>query len=376
MTDQPAELFFSYSNKDESFLDSLTTHLALMRRQGLIHSWHDRKITAGSEWAGEIDNNLNSADIILLLISANFLASDYCYDIEVTRAMERHNAGEAQVIPIILNPIEGLNHTPFAKLKTLPKDAKPVTTWDNQESAFADIAKSIREYLPKNAGNTTQKTTAHRAPAANQLQTNAQSLNFNQQKHKPKGPVPTWSKQQNLVQESGDAAYESNTNSTEVVIQENSLELDIAAIQKAGQERLAVLDKQVAELQRRLQEALPEPFQEGLEWLKNNQESVSISASQHALQKLPSALASLSKEEQEDFQWDIEKYIESVYYAVSDGSSQILEEPAIGPSIDVPKAYQIAFSFIKEQFPSRLSKDFTKSTSSHFDYLLERLFIA
>src|SRR3712207_4117256 len=94
---QKIELFYSYSHEDEELRKKLETHLALLRRQGIISEWHDRKILAGQEWAGEIDEHLNSAQLILLLISADFIASNYCYDKEMTRAMERHEAGEARV---------------------------------------------------------------------------------------------------------------------------------------------------------------------------------------------------------------------------------------------------------------------------------------
>lgn len=147
MTPKPAEIFFSYSHKDESFRKQLETHLSMLRRQELIKPWHDRMITAGDEWKGQIDNNLNSADIVLLLVTANFLASDYCYDIEMQRAMERHDVGEARVIPIILTPVEGWMHSPFAKLQVLPKDGKPVTRWDDRDEAFVNVAQGIRRAI-------------------------------------------------------------------------------------------------------------------------------------------------------------------------------------------------------------------------------------
>lgn len=99
-------LFFSYSHKDESLRDQLETHLSLLKREGVINAWHDRQIGAGREWAGEVDVQLKSAQIILLLISSDFLASDYCYDVELKAALERHNSGEARVIPIILRPVD------------------------------------------------------------------------------------------------------------------------------------------------------------------------------------------------------------------------------------------------------------------------------
>lgn len=136
-------LFYSYSHKDEAFRDELETHLAILRRQGIIESWHDRRIEPGGDWAGEIDRNLEEADIILLLVSANFIASDYCFEKEMKRAMERHQAGEARVIPIILKRAD-LEGVPFLKLQALPKDAKPIATWRDQDEAWTDVARGIR----------------------------------------------------------------------------------------------------------------------------------------------------------------------------------------------------------------------------------------
>ncbi|HIK04460.1 MAG TPA: toll/interleukin-1 receptor domain-containing protein [Trichormus sp. M33_DOE_039] len=157
------KVFFSYSHKDEALRDELATHLKLMQRQGLIEAWHDREISAGSEWANAIDDNLDIADIILLLVSANFLASDYCYDTEMMRAMERHAKREARVIPIILKPSDW-SGAPFSKLQALPKNAKPVTTWADQDEAFLNIAQGIRRVveeisLSKTSANPTGKTT-------------------------------------------------------------------------------------------------------------------------------------------------------------------------------------------------------------------------
>jgi hypothetical protein len=141
---EPVSVFFSYSHKDEKLRDSLASHLSILQRNGEIKSWHDRKISAGTEWANAIDENLNSAAIILLLVSADFLNSDYCYDIELKRAMQRHEQGEARVIPIILKPVDW-SGAPFGKLQAFPKNAKPVTTWSNRDEAFLNIAQGIRQ---------------------------------------------------------------------------------------------------------------------------------------------------------------------------------------------------------------------------------------
>ena len=140
---EPVEVFFSYSHRDEKLRDKLALHLSMLQRQGVIKSWHDRKISAGTEWAKAIDGRINSAGIILLLISDSFLASDYCYDIEMQQALLRHETGEARVIPIILKPVDW-SGAPFSKLQAFPKDAKPVTTWSNRDQAFVNIAQGIR----------------------------------------------------------------------------------------------------------------------------------------------------------------------------------------------------------------------------------------
>jgi len=139
-----AKLFFSYCHADEALRDRLEVHLSLMKNQGLIETWHDRGITAGSNVDAAIDENLESADVILLLISADFIASKYCFSIEMKRALERHNEGSARVIPVILEPCDW--HTaPFGKLLAVPKDGKAVTTWAHQAEAWTDVTRQIRK---------------------------------------------------------------------------------------------------------------------------------------------------------------------------------------------------------------------------------------
>lgn len=137
------KVFYSYSHADEGLRDKLEKHLKLLQRQKVIDTWHDRKINAGKEWKQAIDDNLEAADIILLLISVDFLASDYCFDIEVQRAMHKYEEGSAIVIPVSLCSCDTID-VEFMKLQGLPKDFKPVTSWDNEDDAFTDIAKGIR----------------------------------------------------------------------------------------------------------------------------------------------------------------------------------------------------------------------------------------
>ena len=137
---------FCYAHEDEKLLDTLKVHLKVLQRQMLIDTWYDRDISAGAEWEQEIDKHLKAADIILLLVSPDFIASDYCYGKEMQQAMERHRCGEALVIPILLRPVyfEG---TPFGKLEVLPTDAKPIMgpDWYSLDVAFYDVAEGIRK---------------------------------------------------------------------------------------------------------------------------------------------------------------------------------------------------------------------------------------
>jgi hypothetical protein len=143
---KPIRLFYSYSHRDEALRDELERHLASLRRRAFIQEWHDRKISAGREWENAIDTNLETANIILLLISSDFLDSDYCYDKEMKRALEKHEAGEARVIPVIIRDVDW-HDAPFGKLQALPKDAKPVTSWSNQDEAWSDVARGIRKVV-------------------------------------------------------------------------------------------------------------------------------------------------------------------------------------------------------------------------------------
>src|SRR5215510_10451604 len=125
---QALEVFISYAHEDEALCDALVKHLSPLQRQGVITVWHDRKIMAGTEWAGAIDPHLQSAPIILMLVSANFMASHYCYAVEMPCAMARHEAQKARVIPVILQPVVWQG-APFDKVQALPRDGNPITTW-------------------------------------------------------------------------------------------------------------------------------------------------------------------------------------------------------------------------------------------------------
>lgn len=143
MTREGIEVFISYSHSDERLRVELGKHLSQLEKDAIVSVWHDRKITPGGEWKLEIDSRLENASIIILLISPDFLDSGYCYNVEMKRAMEKHDAGNACVIPVILRAVDWQS-APFAKLQALPAEGRPVTSWANQDEAFRDVAIAVR----------------------------------------------------------------------------------------------------------------------------------------------------------------------------------------------------------------------------------------
>jgi hypothetical protein len=139
----PVEIFYAYAHEDEALRRELEKHLSVLNREGLIAGWHDRTIRAGQESESEIDTHVKSADIILLLVSPDFLASDYCYNVEMRTALRRHAHHEAVVVPVILRSVDW-SIAPFAHLQALPRDGRPVTLWPDRDAAFMNIAQEIR----------------------------------------------------------------------------------------------------------------------------------------------------------------------------------------------------------------------------------------
>jgi formylglycine-generating enzyme required for sulfatase activity len=138
----PVKVFLSYAREDAELLEDLEFHLAPLERDGGIVIWSDRKIPPGGEWQASIEQALEEAEIILLLVSAAFIASDFCYGREMKRALERHESGHAIVIPVILRPV-AWERTPFYKLQALPRGARPVEKWGNRAEAFLDVAHGV-----------------------------------------------------------------------------------------------------------------------------------------------------------------------------------------------------------------------------------------
>ena len=140
------KVFISYSHKDSEALERLHTHLAPLRSEGLIDTWYDRQILAGERINEEIGRELESCDLFLLLVSPDFLASDYCVNHEMRRALERHRDNEAHVIPIIVEPCDWLS-SPLRELKALPYDGESISKWTNPNDAYLDVVRELRRIL-------------------------------------------------------------------------------------------------------------------------------------------------------------------------------------------------------------------------------------
>jgi hypothetical protein len=190
-----ATLFFSYSHVDENLRDQLEIHLSGLRRQSLIDSWHDRRITVGEEFGAAIDGHIDTSDVILLLISPDFIASDYCYEREMKRALERQDRGEAKVIPVILRPCDW-HDLPFGKLLATPKDGRPITKWPNIDDAFVDVVSAIKGALkelgerPKAATPRvadSRKTTSSEPPRSSNLRIRKQFTDLDKDRFRHEG---------------------------------------------------------------------------------------------------------------------------------------------------------------------------------------------
>lgn len=137
------KIFISCSDSNQEYLKEFRSHLKVLERVGLVKSCHDRLISSGTEWKGQVDENLNQADVILLLLSASFIESEYCLDVEINRALTRHENKEALVVPILIKPVVW-SDLPFSRLQFLPSNGQSVSTWSNRDLAWVDITEGLK----------------------------------------------------------------------------------------------------------------------------------------------------------------------------------------------------------------------------------------
>jgi hypothetical protein len=158
------EIFCSYSHKDEALRQEFETYVNILKQFGLIQLWTDQQIVPGQFWDKVIDEHLNRADIIVLLISPDFVTSEYCRGKEMARAKERAEREEAFVVPILLRPCPLLERYWFAKLQMVPKDARPLTLWSNRDEAWSDVTVRLNQTLEQVLRNIQAKVKAELKP--------------------------------------------------------------------------------------------------------------------------------------------------------------------------------------------------------------------
>lgn len=144
----PKRLFVSYSHADGQLLGRFQKHLAQLQREGSIAGWYDRDIRAGTRLDDEIERELAQADIFVACVSPDYIASNYCYERELTTALEREQRGELAIVPVVLEPSDWLS-TPLAKFKALPDDGKPVAEFTNPNVAFMQVVNELRRLVTK-----------------------------------------------------------------------------------------------------------------------------------------------------------------------------------------------------------------------------------
>ena len=170
------DVLLSYAHRDQEMCDQFREHLSGLRRAKIINDWHDRQIDAGGDWAAGIDERLERAHIVLLLVSSSFLSSDYCQDVEVHGAMERHRAGEAIVVPIVLRDCDWTD-TPFGHLNKLPRHHRAVTLAPDRDEALAGIARELKGIIQRRwADVTTQSSDRAAIPVPDQIAAQHQTL--------------------------------------------------------------------------------------------------------------------------------------------------------------------------------------------------------
>jgi hypothetical protein len=138
--------FISYSHQESAMLDMLHKHLTQLKRDNVITTWTDEEITAGNKVHQAISSSLNSSNLFIALLSHEYIASRYCFETEFQKALEMEQQGKIIIVPIVIEPCDWLS-TPFKDFKALPKDGKPISTWENKNTAFLDVVQGIRKLI-------------------------------------------------------------------------------------------------------------------------------------------------------------------------------------------------------------------------------------
>ncbi len=142
----PVRMFLSYARQDRELVQELKNHLTSLLLSGRLSVWGEREIQPGVDWAQVADARLDTADLVLLLVSADLLGSGYATGSEIMQVLERHRERKVSFIPLILRPVDW-GDLPFASLQVVPRNARPVTAWESRDAAWYDVIQAIRRIV-------------------------------------------------------------------------------------------------------------------------------------------------------------------------------------------------------------------------------------
>ena len=145
-TEPGTSVFVSYAHEDAAYLTEFKKHAVMLKRSGLVSMWHDAFIPPGGNIDTSVQSKLQSSNVIVLLVSSDFLDSFWCYDIELDNALDRRARGEAAVIPVILRPCNW-PETPLKNIRVLPREARPISLWEDRDSAWLDVVEQLTGYV-------------------------------------------------------------------------------------------------------------------------------------------------------------------------------------------------------------------------------------
>jgi hypothetical protein len=136
--------FFSYAHEDVDVIANLQKHLAPLRHEEIVEFWYDRDLVAGENWDDAITSRLEDADIVIVIVSSDFVSSEYAYGKELSRALELHERGQLRVVPVIARNCRWQN-LPIGRLQALPESGRPITSWTDRDDAYVSVALGIEE---------------------------------------------------------------------------------------------------------------------------------------------------------------------------------------------------------------------------------------
>ena len=168
---KPYDLFYCYADEDKALLNKLETHLSALKREGLIRSWSKQGISPGTNWQYELNNQINRASIILLLVSSNFTHSEHVYNFEIERVVKKRQTKKAIIIPVLIRScdweeVKFGEHEKLSDYEVLPQNRKPVTRWPDSRRSIRRDSTGSETSSYQSSGICRRTKNGHSKPSA------------------------------------------------------------------------------------------------------------------------------------------------------------------------------------------------------------------